>query len=104
MKDQNNTHPIKSYLLLYTGILFAVHLGVYAISLITGDNIYIFPLIFVQNEGILMIILNLPFILLCDFIITGTILSFIFYFKKMTGFPGLKEVTSLGKIKVEKYQ
>lgn len=97
MKDQNNTHPIKSYLLLYTGILFAVHLGVYAISLITGDNIYIFPLIFVQNEGILMIILNLPFILLCDFIITGTILSFIFYFKKMTGFPGLKEVTSLEK-------
>jgi hypothetical protein len=90
MKHINDSHAFKNYLLLYTGILFAIHLGVYGISFITGNDIYIFPLLFVKNNGILLMILSLPVTLSGDFIVVIIVLSFIFYFKKDIKLPWFK--------------
>jgi len=100
MKLNTDSIPFKNYLFLYTIKLFAIHLGIYIISLITGNDIYLFPFLFAQDKGIIFFLLSLPIIFLSDFIIVSLILSFLIYFKInyklpwLTGFNSRKETKS----------
>ncbi len=58
---------LRNYLILYTGIVFAIHLGLYLISLVLGYDIGIIPLVYIPNTNLLQIIMYLPMTLIFDF-------------------------------------
>jgi hypothetical protein len=57
----------QNYLFLYTAVLFAVHLGLYLISLVTGDDIALIPFLYVPRVNPALILIYLPMAFIYDF-------------------------------------
>lgn len=65
----------RNLLFLYTGILFAIHLGATAVAAVTGGGVAVFPLIFVPELGsIWETLFFLPFAFIFDFGLVSLVL------------------------------
>lgn len=68
MEGQHIIDPsFKNYLFLYTGILFAIHVGFYLAALIFETDIFVAPFIYISNVDYYNIIFSLLIALIFDF-------------------------------------